>query len=147
MVPGHVTHRLCLHLISQNLGVWPHRTAEEPKKQFKKKKFFTFVSGQPWTEVRNPAFFMKEGRKLIGSQPAVSASLSSNPEWTSNLNEAGRGSFIFCPHHWPDGQFILALWRPAVLPLSLHLLWSPFSSCKMLKLWIKCECSLRILMG
>lgn len=130
-----------------------------------------FFPGKPWTEIKKKNQKMKTKQKkthtksrillqwkrgeFIGSQPAVSASLSSNlwmnqrdmvgASLKSNLNEANGGSFIFCPHCCPDGQF-LGLWGKTFLLLSLNLLWNPFMLFKMLKLWIKCKCSLWILM-
>lgn len=71
---------------------------------------------------------MKEKRKFIGSQPAVLDTLSPisrmnhrDMGWNfteESLNEAERGSFIFCPHFWPEGKFILVPWGTTFLLLS-----------------------------
>lgn len=71
---------------------------------------------------------MKEKRKCIGSHPAVLDTLSPIPlmnhrdmSWNfteESLNEAERGSFIFCSHFWPKGKFVLVPWGMTFLPLS-----------------------------
>lgn len=117
--------------------------------------FFSRVATD-WAEKSRPLLLWKRGECLLvvsqQSQPHFPPPL----EWTkgtwvgvslkSNLNDTDTGSFIFYPHCWAAGQFSLAFWRMAFLPLSLHLLWCPFMFYKILKLWIKCRCSLRILM-
>lgn len=119
-----------LHLIRQHLGLWLHIITKKHKKQF----LFSFFLplGRHETELFKKkiqySITMKEKRKCIGSHPAVSDTLSPIPlmnhrdmGWNfieESLNEAERGSFIFCPHFWPKGKFVLFPWGMTFLPLS-----------------------------
>lgn len=115
--------------------------------------FFSFLF---WGKKSSTLLLWKREESLLVVSQQSQTHCSPTFEWSRgawgrtslkmNWNKADRRSFRFCTHSWSDGQFICALWGKTFLPLSfLHLLWSPFRAFKTLKLWIKCKCSLRIL--
>lgn len=106
------THHFCLYLISQNLGTLPYITAKEPEKHF---FFFFFWLAMNWAKKKSRILLLwkREESLLAVSQKSQShcplTFESTRGTWVgtllkSNLNEADRGLFIFCPRCWLTGS-------------------------------------------